>query len=233
MLLPRSCRSTARQAVQMGSTTRRSPARARTRSAARRATAARRAFASDALRARSGRRRCAAGTRGYGNGMRVVVIGATGNVGTSVLESLEAESAVHDVVAVARRAPSRAFARTTFVAADVASFDLVPLLRGADAVVHLAWLIQPGRSESITHSVNVAGSERFRAALEAKVPTIVYASSVGAYSPDPRTDSLTSRGRLAGSGARSIPGTRSRSSGRSITSNASNRSSAWCGCGPH
>lgn len=92
--------------------------------------------------------------------MRVVVIGATGNVGTSVLESLEAESAVHDVVAVARRAPSRAFARTTFVAADVASFDLVPLLRGADAVVHLAWLIQPGRSESITHSVNVAGSER-------------------------------------------------------------------------
>lgn len=119
--------------------------------------------------------------------MRVVVIGATGNVGTSVLESLEAESAVHDVVAVARRAPSRAFARTTFVAADVASFDLVPLLRGADAVVHLAWLIQPGRSESITHSVNVAGSERvFRAALEAKVPTIVYASSVGAYSPGPK-----------------------------------------------
>lgn len=102
--------------------------------------------------------------------MRVVVIGATGNVGTSVLESLEAESAVHDVVAVARRAPSRAFARTTFVAADVASFDLVPLLRGADAVVHLAWLIRPGRSEPITHSVNVAGSERvFRAALGAKV----------------------------------------------------------------
>jgi UDP-glucose 4-epimerase len=119
--------------------------------------------------------------------MRVVVIGATGNVGTSVLESLEAESAVHDVVGVARRAPSRAFARTTFVAADVASSDLVPLLRGADAVVHLAWLIQPGRDESITHSVNVAGSERvFRAAVEAKVPTIVYASSVGAYSPGPK-----------------------------------------------
>jgi Semialdehyde dehydrogenase, NAD binding domain len=47
--------------------------------------------------------------------MRVVVIGATGNVGTSVLESLEDEPAVPDVVAVARRPPGRAFARTTFV----------------------------------------------------------------------------------------------------------------------
>src|ERR1700733_8540007 len=119
--------------------------------------------------------------------MRVVVIGATGNVGTSVLESLEAEPRVQEIVAVARRAPDRAFARTSFQAADIAVSDLVPVLRGADAVVHLAWLIQPGRTESITHRVNVVGSERvFRAAVEAKVPALVYASSVGAYSPGPK-----------------------------------------------
>ena len=124
---------------------------------------------------------------GYGRVMRVVVIGATGNVGTSVLESLEAEPQVEEIVAVARRSPDRAFGRTTFEAADIAVSDLVPLLRGADAVVHLAWLIQPGRSESTTHPVNVAGSERvFRAAVEAKVPALVYASSVGAYSPGPK-----------------------------------------------
>ncbi len=104
--------------------------------------------------------------------MRVVVIGATGNVGTSVLESLE---------------PETQFARTTFQAADIATDDLAPILRGADAVVHLAWLIQPGRTESITHRVNVVGSERvFQGAVEAKVPAIVYASSVGAYSPGPK-----------------------------------------------
>jgi UDP-glucose 4-epimerase len=119
--------------------------------------------------------------------MRVVVLGATGNVGTSVLEALEPESRVEEIVAVARRAPHRAFARTTFEAADIASADLVPLLRGADAVVHLAWLIQPGRTESITRRVNVDGSERvFSAAVEAKVPALVYASSVGAYSPGPK-----------------------------------------------
>ena len=119
--------------------------------------------------------------------MRVVVIGATGNVGTSVLESLETEPRVDEIVAAARRAPDRAFARTTFEQADIATSELVPLFRGADAVVHLAWLIQPGRSESITYRVNVAGSERvFRAAVEAKVPALVYASSVGAYSPGPK-----------------------------------------------
>jgi len=44
--------------------------------------------------------------------MRVVVFGATGNVGTSVLESIEHESGVQEIVAVARRAPNRQFART-------------------------------------------------------------------------------------------------------------------------
>ena len=119
--------------------------------------------------------------------MRVVIFGATGNVGTSVVESLEGEPQVQEIVAVARRAPSHRFVRAKFESADIASCDLVPILRGADAVVHLAWLIQPGRTESITHAVNVSGSERlFRAAAEASVPKLVYASSVGTYSPGPK-----------------------------------------------
>jgi UDP-glucose 4-epimerase len=119
--------------------------------------------------------------------MRVVVVGATGNVGTSLLESLRSETAVEEIVAVARRAPATQFPRTTFVNADIASAELVPLFRGADAVVHLAWLIQPGRDESITGSVNVDGSRRlFRAVVDAGVPLLVYASSVGAYSPGPK-----------------------------------------------
>lgn len=124
---------------------------------------------------------------GIAHTMRVVVTGATGNVGTSVLESLAGEGQVEEIVAVARRKPGRAWPRTTFVAEDITQADLVPILRGADAVVHLAWLIQPGRDESLTHRVNVLGSERvFRAALEAGVPALVYASSVGAYSPGPK-----------------------------------------------
>ena len=54
-------------------------------------------------------------------------------------------------------------------------------------VVHLAWLIQPSRDERTTHAVNVGGSARvFDAAARAGVPAVVYASSVGAYSPGPK-----------------------------------------------
>jgi nucleoside-diphosphate-sugar epimerase len=119
--------------------------------------------------------------------MRVVIVGATGNVGTSVLEALASESAVEEVVAVARREPRSRFPRTTFVRADITRSDLAPIFRGTDAVVHLAWLIQPGRDESITRSVNVDGSRRlFQAVVAAKVPLVVYASSVGSYSPGPK-----------------------------------------------
>jgi UDP-glucose 4-epimerase len=119
--------------------------------------------------------------------MRVVVVGATGNVGTSVVRSLAADPGVDEIVAVARREPLRPLERAEFVVADVCSSDLVALFRGADAVVHLAWLIQPGRDESLTHAVNVEGSRRvFSAVAAAGVPSLVYASSVGAYSPGPK-----------------------------------------------
>ncbi len=119
--------------------------------------------------------------------MRVVIFGATGNVGTSLLDALADEPAVEEIVAVARRPPGTAFARTTFVAADIVRSDLVEIVRGAQAVVHLAWLIQPGRDERVTYAANVRGSERvFRAVVEAGVPSLIYASSIGAYSPGPK-----------------------------------------------
>ncbi len=119
--------------------------------------------------------------------MRVVVTGGTGNVGTSVIEALAADEAVDEIVAVARRAPQEPLPRTRFVAADVVDDDLESIFRGADAVIHLAWLIQPGRDENITRPVNLDGSRRvFRAVAAAGVPSLIYASSVGTYSPGPK-----------------------------------------------
>jgi UDP-glucose 4-epimerase len=119
--------------------------------------------------------------------MRVVIFGATGNVGTSVLEALADEGQVEEVVAVARRRPHTSHPRTTFVQADVTRSELVPIIRGAQAVIHLAWLIQPGRDERTTRAVNVTGSERIiHAVAEAGVPSLIYASSIGAYSPGPK-----------------------------------------------
>jgi UDP-glucose 4-epimerase len=119
--------------------------------------------------------------------MRVVVIGATGNVGTSSVRALAADPAVDSVLGIARRLPELVVPKTSWATADVTTTDLEPLLRGADAVIHLAWLIQPSRDERTTYAVNVQGSARvFDAAARARVGALVYASSVGAYAPGPK-----------------------------------------------
>src|SRR5215212_572736 len=119
--------------------------------------------------------------------MRVVVAGATGNVGTSVLHALAGDPNVDSIVGLARRKPAMTFPGVEWVQADIRSDDLVPIFRGADAVVHLVWLIQPSRDLAELRSVNVEGTARlFRAAGEAGVGALVYASSIGAYSAGPK-----------------------------------------------
>ncbi|HYP48827.1 MAG TPA: NAD-dependent epimerase/dehydratase family protein [Thermoleophilaceae bacterium] len=119
--------------------------------------------------------------------MRVVVFGASGNVGTSVLRSLADEPAVDEVVGVCRRLPSLDAPKVEWRKADISSSPLRPLLKGADAVVHLAWLIQPARDRATVRATNVDGTARLlRAVAAAGVPSLVYASSVGAYSPGPK-----------------------------------------------
>src|SRR4051794_12922996 len=119
--------------------------------------------------------------------MRVVVVGATGNVGTSGLHALAGDTDIESIVGVARRMPQIAFPGVEWEQADVRTGDLESIFDGADAVVHLAWAIQPSRDEDELRSVNVDGSARvFRAAGQAGVRALVYASSVGAYSPGPK-----------------------------------------------
>lgn len=118
----------------------------------------------------------------------VTVTGASGNVGQSLLDVLEADDRVAEVRAVARRPPEdEPRAKVRWFGADVAEDDLAPALAGADAVVHLAWAIQPSWDVTALRRTNVDGSAAvFRAAVAASVPGIVHASSVGAYATGPK-----------------------------------------------
>ncbi|NUT48163.1 MAG: NAD-dependent epimerase/dehydratase family protein [Saccharothrix sp.] len=120
--------------------------------------------------------------------MRVVVTGASGNLGTALLRRLADEPGVV-AHGISRRPP-----RTeppydigwtpVDISRDGAEEPLTEAFRDADAVVHLAWRIQPGHDERTLYRTNVAGSDRvFTAAVKAGVPHIVHMSSVGAYSP--------------------------------------------------
>ncbi|RSS54521.1 NAD-dependent epimerase/dehydratase family protein [Streptomyces sp. WAC07061] len=120
--------------------------------------------------------------------MRVVVTGATGNAGTSVVRALASDPAVTYVLGVARRLPGLEIRGVHWAEADVdpGGADLAALFAGADAVVHLAWKFQPTHDPVETWRTNVLGSVRvFESCARAGVPALVYASSVGAYSPGP------------------------------------------------
>ena len=75
--------------------------------------------------------------------MRIVVVGPTGNLGTSALGALEKEESVESVLGLARRLPGLTEPKVEWVAADVVDDDLVPHFRGADAVVLLSWGSNP------------------------------------------------------------------------------------------
>ncbi len=128
---------------------------------------------------------------GYATGMRVVIVGATGNIGTSLVEALGQDADVQSVVGVSRRPPDLRVPKVTWQRADIRTDDLSELFAGADAVVHLAWLFQPTHRPSVTWANNVEGGIRvFRAASQARVPKLVYSSSVGAYSPGPKDEAV-------------------------------------------
>jgi len=93
---------------------------------------------------------------------------------------------VTEIIGIARRMPKWRPPRTQWVSLDVERDDLTPWFTGADAVIHLAWLIQPSRDAAELERVNVRGSARvFETAAEAGVGVLVHASSVGVYSPGP------------------------------------------------
>ncbi len=121
--------------------------------------------------------------------MRVVVTGASGNIGTSVLRRLDRDGD-HSLVGLARRTPDPTAGGTSveWVSADLTSDVCLPTLesafRGADAVVHLAWGFQPSHDLRYLEELGVGGTRRVLAAVTATgVPHLVHMSSIGAYSP--------------------------------------------------
>src|SRR3954447_24379615 len=134
---------------------------------------------------------------GHLAGKTVAVTGASGNVGTALLRRLTGSGAA-EVRALARRQPP-----------DVAPYDgvrwhladlgevaseqvLAEFLDGVDAVVHLAWALQPGRHPEMLRRVNVEGTRRVvRAAVAAGVDHLVHMPARGASAPGASSTKVT------------------------------------------
>lgn len=120
--------------------------------------------------------------------MKVVVIGASGNVGTALLRAVAGKG--WELIGVARRRPDgRPYSAVRWVECDIGAAGAVPTLTracaDADAVVHLAWAIHPRAGEPPMRRTNTVGTANVLRAA-AGVPHLVCASSVAAYTPADR-----------------------------------------------
>jgi nucleoside-diphosphate-sugar epimerase len=133
-------------------------------------------------------------------GLTVAVTGPTGEIGKPFLRALDRARGVKKIVGMARRpfepAALGLSKKVAYRQGDVTNReDVDRLVRGADAVVHLAFIILAGSEES--RQVNLVGSRNVFEASKRK--RLVYASSVAAYgfhadNPQPLTEDVPPRG---------------------------------------
>lgn len=119
--------------------------------------------------------------------MRVFVTGGTGFIGGEVVRQLRERG---DDVACLVRDPAKgrkvAALGCELVAGDLGDAAAIRRgMEGCDAAIHAAAMYEvgiPASQRPAMRAANVAGTERvLRAALEAKVPKVVYVSTVGAF----------------------------------------------------
>ena len=136
-------------------------------------------------------------------GLTVAVTGPTGEIGIPAVDALEREPEVERIIGMARRPfdpSSYGWVKTEYRRGDILDRNAVDnLVRDADVVVHLAYLIMGSRAES--RLVNLDGTRNvFEATVEAERPKrLVYTSSVAAYgyrpdNPQPLTEDVPTRG---------------------------------------
>ncbi len=116
----------------------------------------------------------------------VAVTGPTGTFGFGLVPLLQADPRIAHVVGIARRPfepADHGWTKMEYRRGDVRDpASLEQAFRGADVVVHLAFLITGTASHATTHAVNVDGTlNAVRAAAAAGARRFVYASSVAAY----------------------------------------------------
>ena len=121
---------------------------------------------------------------------RIVVTGASGNVGAGVLRALARSEPDAEVIGVCRRPPTHGelYRGVRWHAVDLSSphtaGDLAPAMRDVDVVVHLALAILPADDEDHLYRANVLGTQAvLDAMVTAGVRHMVYASSLGIYAP--------------------------------------------------
>jgi len=115
--------------------------------------------------------------------MRIVVTGAAGGIGRTLIPLLCARPEIAHVAGIDRVPATFSHPKLSFRVADILQAEAASVFEGADAIVHLAFsLTQGSLSVEAMRANNVVGSLNvFRAAREFGVRKVVNLSSVSVY----------------------------------------------------
>jgi UDP-glucose 4-epimerase len=114
----------------------------------------------------------------------VAITGAGGYIGQRLIEHLEKQEGCTRILGTDRRPPSVRSAKLSFLKADIRDPSLAEFWRGqgVDALVHLAFIVDPLHDEKAMHDINVNGTLNvLRICEELRVPHVIVASSGTAY----------------------------------------------------
>ena len=118
--------------------------------------------------------------------LTVAVTGPTGTFGFGLMPLLQRDDRIARIAGIARRPfepADHGWSKMEYRRGDVRKPEsLAEAFRGADVVVHLAFIITGAAPRETIRAINVEGTlNTFRAAAEAGASRFIYASSVAAY----------------------------------------------------
>ncbi len=121
--------------------------------------------------------------------MRYLITGGSGYIGSRLTEMLAARDDVESIVDLDIRPPASPHAKSTFVRGDVRDYASIRALlerEQPDAVVHLAFVLNPIRDEARMYDIDVNGTAAvLRAAADAGTQQVLVTSSATAYGAFP------------------------------------------------
>jgi UDP-glucose 4-epimerase len=125
--------------------------------------------------------------------VRYLITGGSGYIGSRLIEILGAREDVEQIVNVDVRPPARPHAKATYTRGDVRDYGAIRELlerNQPEALVHLAFLLNPIRDEARMYDIDVNGTQAvLRAAAEAGTQQVLVTSSAtayGAFADNPR-----------------------------------------------
>jgi UDP-glucose 4-epimerase len=134
--------------------------------------------------------------------MKYLITGGSGYIGSRLLELLTARDDTERVVVCDVRAPAVPWPKTTYIEMDIRDPSMQGLLEAEepDALVHLAFVLNPMRDERTMYDIDVNGTQNVLvAASRAGTAHLLVASSTTAYgawpdNPVPLTEEHPVRG---------------------------------------